>query len=114
VAPTTTTTAPPVTTTTSIDYVAWGAELAGDLGCQNCHSTNGSAALGPTWAGLAGSTVPLADGSSVTATAGYIEESIRFPDAKIVEGFSPGLMQSGYNSLSDGEIAALVAFVSSH
>lgn len=85
----------------------------GDLGCVNCHSINGADGLGPTWTGLAGSTVPLSDGSTVTATAGYIEESIRFPDTKIVEGFSAGLMQSSYNTLSEGEIAALVAYVAS-
>lgn len=55
----------------------------------------------------------LTDGSTVTATAGYIEESIRTPDAKIVEGFSPGVMQSSYNSLSNEEIKALVAYVAS-
>ena len=55
----------------------------------------------------------LSDGSTVTATAGYIEESIRFPDAKIVEGFSAGLMQSGYDSLPGEDIAALVAYIAS-
>jgi hypothetical protein len=57
--------------------------------------------------------VPLADGSSVTATAGYIEESIRNPDAKIVAGFTAGLMQNNFGSLSNDEIAALVAYVAS-
>ena len=96
-----------------MDYIAWGDELATNLGCRNCHSTDGSVGLGPSWAGLAGSTVPLADGSSVTATAGYIEESIRNPDAKIVEGFTAGLMQDNYGTLSNDEIAALVAYVAS-
>jgi cytochrome c oxidase subunit 2 len=67
--------------------------------------------LGPSWAGLAGSTVSLADGSTVTATAGYIAESIRSPDAKIVEGFPAGLMQTV--GFTDEEIQALVAYISS-
>ena len=87
--------------------------MAVSLGCGNCHSVDGSEGLGPTWAGLAGSTVTLDDGSTVTATAGYIEESIRNPDAKIVAGFTAGLMQNNYGSLSGDEIAALVAYVAS-
>jgi cytochrome c2 len=112
-APTTTTTAAPTTTTTSIDYVAVGAQLATDLGCRVCHSTDGSAGLGPTWADLAGSTVALVDGSTVTATASYIRESIVAPDAKIVAGFSAGVMQNNYSGLSADELTALVAYISS-
>jgi cytochrome c oxidase subunit 2 len=88
-----------------------GSELATDRGCRNCHSVDGSAGLGPTWSGLAGSSVELTDGSTVAATAGYIAESIRSPDAKIVAGFAPGLML--VISLSDEEIQALVAYISS-
>ena len=112
-APPTTTTAAPTTTTTSIDYVAVGAQLATDLGCRVCHSTDGSAGLGPTWADLAGSTVALVDGSTVTATASYIRESIVAPDAKIVAGFSAGVMQNNYSGLSADELTALVAYISS-
>lgn len=93
--------------------MALGRERATSLGCQNCHSTNGSVGLGPSWSGLAGSTVTLADGATVTASSAYIEESIRFPDNKIVEGFSAGVMQIGYDSLSNDEIRALVAYISS-
>ncbi len=46
----------------------------------------------------------------MTATSGYIAESIRSPDAKIVEGFSPGTMQ--IVSLGEEEIQALVAYIS--
>ena len=87
--------------------------MATDLGCRNCHSTDGSSGLGPTWSGLAGSTVTLEDGSTVTATAGYIRESIVNPDAKIVAGFAAGLMQNNYSGLSGEELDALVAYISS-
>ena len=100
----------PTTTTVAVDYVALGSDLATDRGCRNCHSTDGSVGLGPSWAGLAGSTVTLTDGSTVTATAGYIAESIRSPDAKVVSGFPAGLMQ--VVSLTDEEIEALVAYIS--
>ncbi len=52
----------------------------------------------------------LDDGSTVTATAGYIRESIVAPDAKIVAGFTPGLMQ--FVSLTEDELQALVAYIS--
>ena len=110
--PTTTTTAP-TTTTTAIDFVALGAELATNLGCRNCHSTDGSVGLGPSWKGLGGSTVTLSDGSTVAATDAYIEESIRSPDAKIVGGYSAGVMQSDYGGLSGEDMAALIAYIAS-
>ncbi len=90
-----------------------GAQLSIDLGCLVCHSIDGSAGLGPTWAGLAGSTRSLADGSTVTATASYIQESIVAPDAKIVAGYSAGVMQNNYGGLSAEELTALVAYISS-
>ncbi len=111
-APTTTTTAP-TTTTTSIDYVALGAELATNLGCRNCHSSDGSVGLGPSWKGLGGSTVTLSGGSTVAATDAYIEESIRSPDAKIVDGYSAGLMQNDYGGLSAEDMNALIAYIAS-
>jgi mono/diheme cytochrome c family protein len=109
----TTTTAAPTTTTTSIDYVALGSELATDLGCRVCHSSDGAVGLGPTWAGLGGSTVTLDDGTTVTANASYIQESIVAPDAKIVAGYSAGVMQNNYGDLSADDLAALVAYISS-
>ena len=88
-----------------------GSELATNLGCRNCHSVDGSVGLGPSWDGLAGSTVSLTDGSTVTASSSYIAESIRSPDAKIVAGFTAGLMQ--VTSLTDEEVLALVAYINS-
>jgi hypothetical protein len=61
---------------------------------------------------LAGSNVTLADGSTITATASYVEESIRTPDARIVAGFAAGTMQSDYSTLSNQEITALIAYIS--
>ncbi len=122
VAPTTTTTtttaapattAAPTTTTVAVDYVALGNELATNLGCRNCHSTSGAVGLGPTWSGVAGSTITLDDGSTVTASASYLQESIVAPDAKIVDGFTAGVMQSDFAGLSGDELKSLVAYISS-
>ena len=61
---------------------AAGKQLAEQLGCQLCHSTNGSAGVGPTWQNLAGAQVKLADGTTVTADDAFLVRSILDPTPK--------------------------------
>ena len=61
--------------------------MARDRGCTSCHSSNGDKGTGPTWKGLYGSEVELADGTTVTADETYVKESITDPGAKIVNGY---------------------------
>ncbi len=70
---------------------AVGARLAVMLGCEGCHSVNGSAGEGPTWKNLAGSQVTLANGRVVTATYAYLEQAILYPGRKMVKGY-PDIM----------------------
>jgi cytochrome c oxidase subunit 2 len=86
-----------------------GELLVSQNGCAACHSINGAAGIGPTWAGLFGSEVELADGSTVIADEAFIRESIREPQAKIVKGFESQQMPQ-YN-FSDEELDALVAYI---
>ena len=100
------------------DLVAQGQSLAQQLGCIACHTTNGTVVVGPSWKGLAGSEVTLTDGSTVTADSAYIRESITDPDAKIVEGFSPGIMGPSVEAVrsqieADNNLDALVAYIES-
>lgn len=92
---------------------ARGQTLATEKGCVNCHSTDGSDSVGPTWKGLAGSRVPLADGATVTATDSYLKESIQEPSAETVRGFQPGLMESVIKpgSITDTQAADLIAYI---
>jgi hypothetical protein len=69
-----------------------GQQLVVQYKCGNCHSINGTGGIGPTWKGLAGSTVKLSDGSTVTADQAYLIRSIESPDAQIVAGYQPGVM----------------------
>jgi cytochrome c oxidase subunit II len=78
--------------------------------CITCHSTDGREVVGPTFLGLYGSTVELEDGSTVTADAAYIRESIYEPNAKIVAGFMP-VMPSFDGTLSDDEVDAIIAYI---
>jgi mono/diheme cytochrome c family protein len=89
---------------------AAGQQLANENGCLGCHTVDGSAGVGPTWQGLFGHEVPLADGSTVTADEAYIHESIVNPGAQVVEGFAPA-MPSFEGRLSDDQINQIIAYI---
>ncbi|MBN1452984.1 MAG: cytochrome c [Anaerolineales bacterium] len=88
-----------------------GQNIAVIKGCAACHAVDDTPKIGPTWVGLYGSQVELDDGSFVTADDAYLNESIKDPNAKIVNGFSKGSMPPV--SLTDAEINALVAYIKS-
>ena len=71
-----------------------GEGLYTSLGCQGCHSIDGSPSSGPTLKGVFSSMVPLATGQSVKADEQYLLESIVDPDKQIVEGYQPGVMSA--------------------
>lgn len=86
-----------------------GEQLYTQNACQTCHSTDGTRLVGPTFQNLFGHEVPLADGSTVVADEAYIRQSIREPNAQIVEGFPPSMVPFDY--LSDSEIQSLIEFI---
>jgi len=91
-----------------------GEHFYAQLGCVGCHWTNGNETpLAPSFNGLYGSTVTLADGTTAVADDGYLLESILAPDAKIVDGFPAGAMSA---RVTPGEISlaqakALIAYI---
>ncbi|HKJ26939.1 MAG TPA: cytochrome c oxidase subunit II [Anaerolineales bacterium] len=88
-----------------------GELIAGQNGCQACHSFDGSNLVGPTWLGLYGSEVELDDGSVVTADDAFISDSILEPNAQIVAGYPANAMPT--YSLSEAEIADIIEFIKS-
>jgi cytochrome c oxidase subunit 2 len=86
-----------------------GQLLVAANGCAACHTINGAPGIAPTWLGLAGSEVPLTDGSVVTADDAYLHESIKAPQAKIVAGFETQLMPT--YGFSDEQIDNIVAYI---
>jgi cytochrome c oxidase subunit 2 len=89
-----------------------GAAVAKDTGCLACHSPSGAKMIGPTWKGLAGEQVKLADGSTVAADDAYLHDSIVDPNKQIVAGYAPGLMPQTYKSLlTDQQISDLIAYM---
>jgi mono/diheme cytochrome c family protein len=95
--------------------VGTGAQLFQSLGCSGCHSLTGAKGTGPTFKGLFGSKVQLANGQTVTADDAYLLESILDPDKQIVKGYPKGLMSATIppGSVSTAKAKALVAFIKS-
>lgn len=102
---------PPKTEGTSEQaLIDQGRQLAQSKGCLSCHTTDGSASVGPTWKGLYGKEETLADGTKVKVDEAYLRESIAQPGAKIVQGFSN--VMPPYE-LSEEELKALIAYLKS-
>ncbi|GEM_PF-2214698 len=123
------TTSPPATTATTVPpatgavpttpaLVARGMTLYSSDGCSACHSLDGSPGVGPSFKGLAGSAVKLANGQTVVADDAYLARSIRDPDAQIVAGYRSGVMPAAiapYDlAAKPADIRALVAFIDAH
>ncbi len=92
-----------------------GEDLYRQYACASCHSLDGSDGTGPTFKGLAGSTVKLAGGKEVTADAAYLEKAITDPDADVTEGFNAGLMKASIDGFDLGDkpedVQKLVEFI---
>ncbi|HET9933436.1 MAG TPA: c-type cytochrome [Polyangiaceae bacterium] len=89
-----------------------GREAAVRHACFACHTVDGQPHIGPTWSGLYGSTVELADGHRVIADAAYLTRSMMEPSAELVAGYPP-VMPTYLGSVSQPETAALIEYIRS-
>jgi cytochrome c oxidase subunit II len=87
---------------------ARGKQLSLSAGCAGCHGANFAGGAGPTWIGIAGEEVELADGTTVVRDEAYLIRSIADPNAEIVAGYT---LRMPANNLTDDEIADIVAFI---
>lgn len=87
----------------------FGAVLYQKRGCNACHSTDGTVAVGPSWKGVYGSQRTTSAGA-VTADDAYLKESMLAPQAKIVNGFQP-VMPTFQGVLSDREVGAIIEYI---
>jgi cytochrome c oxidase subunit 2 len=85
-----------------------GRAVADDKGCLACHSVDGSAGVGPTFKGLWGQTVQLADGSSRVVDADFVRLMIQHPTANPVKGFDPVMPEL---PLTDPEIDQITEYL---
>ncbi len=90
----------------------WGAIQYQRKGCSSCHSVDGTASKGPTWLHMYDSQVELADGTTVTADARYLQRSMMQPNAQVVKGFDP-IMPTFQGLLREHELRGLVAYIES-
>jgi cytochrome c2 len=90
-----------------------GQKLFASLGCQGCHTTDGSKSTGPSFKGLYGRQTKLTTGQTVSANMAYLLNSIRDPDKQIVQGYAPGVMSSAIKpgAVSVADAKALIAFI---
>ncbi|MGB5994171.1 MAG: c-type cytochrome, partial [Candidatus Deferrimicrobiaceae bacterium] len=75
-----------------------------------CHSVDGSGRVGPSFQGLFGRQVELADGGKVTADEAYIRESIARPKAKVVKGF-PDVMPDFEGKIPEEDLSAIIVYI---
>ena len=95
------------------------AEVCGErwvtnYGCFSCHSTDGETLVGPTWKGLAGSSIELADGSTLVVDDDYLIEAIKDPNAKIRAGFDPNVMPQNFDgTIPEENLIEILAYINS-
>jgi cytochrome c oxidase subunit II len=93
---------------------AQGLQILRLNGCFACHSTDRSQLVGPTFAGLYGSTVRvMTDGveRELLADEEYIRRSIYEPNADITVGYPRGLMLSYRNLIDEDGIQHIVEYL---
>jgi cytochrome c oxidase subunit 2 len=81
-----------------------------NLGCAQCHTTDGTKSTGPSWKNLWGESQTMADGSTVTVDENYVHESIVNPSARIVSGYQ-NVMPSFQGRLEEKSIRNIIAFL---
>jgi cytochrome c2 len=87
---------------------ALGQKLFTNLACVGCHSTKDVKLVGPGLAGLKDRAGTRVAGLSARA---YIEQSIRDPNAYVVEGFPPNIMLTTFGTLSTEDMQDLIAYL---
>jgi cytochrome c oxidase subunit II len=86
-----------------------GAALFEKNGCASCHSRDGSTSPGPTFKAVFGRKETMTSGETIDISEDYLRESIRKPQAKIVNGFTT--VQMPAFTVNDAELEALVAYL---
>jgi cytochrome c oxidase subunit 2 len=89
-------------------------ELLEDNGCLDCHSTDGSDLVGPTFKKIYGKTsILITEGKEreVNTDEAYLRRSILRPEADIVKGYPEDIMPSFEEDLNEEEISAIIQYL---
>ncbi|WP_412060618.1 cytochrome c oxidase subunit II [Rubrivirga sp. IMCC45206] len=77
--------------------------------CNNCHSVDGTAGVGPSWLNVWGQ--PRPGSASGVFDEAYTVESILYPQTYIVPGYENGNMPSYDGALNEEQVAGLAAYI---
>ena len=86
-----------------------GERLFASMGCNQCHN-NSPSARGPSLAGVYGSRLQLANGSSVLVNDAYLRDAILNPSQHITAGYNP-IMPTYQGQISEDGLIDLVEFI---
>ncbi len=87
-----------------------GERLYTSKGCNQCHSVDGTAGIGPSFKGIWDANRLFEDGTELRADENYIRDSILNPQEHIVTGYDP-VMPTFQGRLKDREITALIEYM---
>lgn len=106
------------------DYTKWvndktssdhpGLQVLKKNACISCHSIDGSKIIGPSFKGLWGLTETVVTNGTereITVDENYIRTSLDDPNADLVKGYSPGLMISYKDLVSDDDLKLIVEYL---
>jgi cytochrome c oxidase subunit 2 len=92
---------------------AWqGRQLFLKLQCHTCHNAEAQARA-PRLEEIYGKDRPIQGGTTVRADDAYLRESIRRPDAKIVDGWKPIMPAFPRSQVSEDELLSVIAYIKS-
>jgi cytochrome c oxidase subunit II len=66
-----------------------GRKLLDEKGCLACHSLDGNPSVGPSFKGMMGTTVQLADGTKRKVDPAFVREMILHPAQNPIKGYDP-------------------------
>ncbi|WP_412068522.1 cytochrome c oxidase subunit II [Rubrivirga sp. IMCC43871] len=94
-----------------VPLVELGEQLYTQRNCNNCHSIDGTAGVGPSWLNVWGQ--PRPGSASGFFDEAYTVESILYPQNYIVPGYENGNMPSYDGQLNEEQVAGLAAYIRS-
>jgi cytochrome c oxidase subunit 2 len=93
-----------------------GKQLVQRIGCNACHSADGTKIVGPSYKGVFGHEVTVITNGkerTITADEDYIRTSILDPNADIVKGYNKGLMLSYEGQVTEEQIEQIIEYIKS-
>ena len=91
-----------------------GLTLMKQNACVTCHSQDGSRIVGPSFKGLFGKKeTVITNGAEreVTVDEEYIRRSVYDPNADVVKGYSPNLMPSQKDKLTEDDVKKIIDYM---